>query len=122
MTRYLTVEELLDIAQRLPEDPACWDLGALEAAVARTRAHRMARDVYGSLTLKAAALLQVLVALEPLEQHNALFAWASARTFLAVNGVSVLCKTDDAIDLVLAAGRRELTVTDISAQLRTWTS
>ncbi|MER5254397.1 MULTISPECIES: hypothetical protein [unclassified Streptomyces] len=48
MTRFLTPQELLQIAQTLPGDPACLDLGVLDGTCARVQAHYMGRDVYAS--------------------------------------------------------------------------
>ncbi|MEU9785980.1 hypothetical protein AB0H92_34315 [Streptomyces phaeochromogenes] len=48
MTRHLTPQELLQIAQTLPGDPACLDLGVLDGVCARVQAHYMGGDVYSS--------------------------------------------------------------------------
>ncbi|MFI0742378.1 fic family toxin-antitoxin system, toxin component [Streptomyces sp. NPDC021100] len=119
-TRHLTFEELLQIAETLPGDPQCWDIGALDAAVARTQAHRLGRDVYGSHWLQAGALLQILALLEPLEHSNMNFAWAAARAFLEVNGRTVDAKPADIVDLVTTASRKEIDVQAIAARLRSW--
>ncbi|MFE9446727.1 hypothetical protein ACFYO2_49620, partial [Streptomyces sp. NPDC006602] len=73
MTRFLTPQELLQIAQTLSGDPACLDLGVLDAACARVQAHYMDRDVYASDWLKAAAMLETITLHEPLEAKNAFF-------------------------------------------------
>jgi death-on-curing protein len=70
VTVLLTPRELLQIAQTLPGDPACVDLGILDAACARVQAHYMGRDVYASDWLKAAAMLETIALHEPLETKN----------------------------------------------------
>ncbi len=54
---------LLHAAELLPGDPQVDDYGPLYATVARVNARAMERDVYGSVYLKAAALLQTLAKL-----------------------------------------------------------
>ncbi|MEH6375870.1 fic family toxin-antitoxin system, toxin component [Streptomyces sp. KLMMK] len=118
MTHYLTSQDLLWIAERLPGDPACDDLGVLDAAVARTHSRWMDQDVYASDWLRAAALLQTLVFHEPLEAHNKLFAWACAEAFLTANGHTLEYKPDDAISLVVAASTKALDVVALAADLK----
>lgn len=83
----LEVTFLLHAAQLLPGDPQVDDYGPLYAAVARVNARAMERDIYGSLYLKAAALLQTLVRLPCLEHSNEAFGWHSTEAYLALNGV-----------------------------------
>lgn len=122
MTRFLTPSELLQVAQTLPGDPECRDLGILDAACARARAHYMRRDVYGSLWLKAAAMLETIALLEPLEEMNAFYAWLSAETFLATNEVHMNYAPEDALALVLRIKHKGSDLLEVSAQLRAWTT
>jgi prophage maintenance system killer protein len=121
VTRHLTPEELLHVAQTLPGDPACVDLGILDAACARTRACYMGRDVYSSDWLKAAALLQTLALHESLEAHNPMFAWLSAEVFLNSNLIYLQYEAKDALALVVDAGHKRAGVQEIAARLRSWT-
>lgn len=66
----LDVAFLLHAAELLDGDPQVDDFGPLYAAVARVNARAMERDVYGSLFLKAAALLQPLAKLPCLEHST----------------------------------------------------
>lgn len=72
--RPLDVTFLLHAAELLPGDPQVDDLGPLYAAVARGNARALERDVYGSVYLKTAALLQTLVRLPCLEHSDDAFA------------------------------------------------
>lgn len=56
----LDVTFLLHAVELLDGDPQVDDLGPLYAAVARVNARAMEHDIYGSLYLKAGALLQTL--------------------------------------------------------------
>ncbi|MFF3691593.1 fic family toxin-antitoxin system, toxin component [Streptomyces sp. NPDC002187] len=121
MTRHLAPQELLQIAQTLPGDPACLDLGVLDAACARTSARYMDQDVYGSTWLKAAALLQTLALHDPLEDRNAFFAWLAGEVFLEANGIRMNYEPEEALALVMSAGHKNASVQEIAAQLRGWT-
>ncbi len=82
----IDVAFLLHAAELLPGDPQVDDYGPLYAAVARVNARAMERNVYGSLYLKAAALMQTLVRLPCLERSNEAFAWHCAEAYLVLNG------------------------------------
>ncbi|MER6205955.1 fic family toxin-antitoxin system, toxin component [Streptomyces sp. NPDC001642] len=120
MTRFLTPQELLQIAQTLPGDPDCLDLGVLDAVCARAQAHYMGRDVYASDWLKAAAMLESIALHEPLEARNSFFAWLVAETFLNTNGVTLDYKPEEALALVMRASRKDARVQELAAQLRAW--
>ncbi|MFB7836121.1 fic family toxin-antitoxin system, toxin component [Streptomyces sp. NPDC056056] len=120
-TRFLTPQELLQVAQTLPGDPACRDLGILDAACARARARYMDQDVYSSLWLKAAAMLDTIVLHEPLEEKNHFFAWLCAETFLATNAVHLNYDPREALALVLRVKHKGVDLREVSVQLRAWT-
>ncbi|MFF8264302.1 hypothetical protein [Streptomyces virginiae] len=82
----------------------------------------MAQDVYGSLWLKAAAMLQTIVLHEPLEARNDFFAWLCAETFLASNAVYMTYAPQDALALVLRIKHKGPDLREVSAQLRAWTN
>lgn len=115
----LDLQFLLHAAELLDGDPQVDDYGPLYAAVARVNAHAMDRDIYGSPYLRAAALLQTLVKLPPLEHSNEAFAWHTCEAYLALNGHRLTYRPKDAVALVHdAAGT--LGVARIARQLRTW--
>ncbi|MEU9309682.1 fic family toxin-antitoxin system, toxin component [Streptomyces sp. NPDC048256] len=122
MTRFLTPEELLQIAQTLPGDPACLDLGVLDAACARVQAHHMDRDVHASGWLKAAAMLESIALHEPLEAKNEFLAWLVAETFLNTNGQYLNYEPEEALALVMRAKHKGARVQEIAAQLRSWST
>ncbi|MFI7142497.1 type II toxin-antitoxin system death-on-curing family toxin [Streptomyces massasporeus] len=122
MTRFLSPQELLQIAQTLPGDPACLDLGVLDAVCARVQAHYMGRDVYASDWLKAAAMLETIVLHEPLEAKNEFFAWLVAETYLNTNGVTLDYEPEEALALVMRAKHKGARVQEIAAQLRGWST
>ncbi|MGW0730285.1 fic family toxin-antitoxin system, toxin component [Streptomyces mirabilis] len=122
MTRFLTPQELLQIAQTLPGDPACLDLGVLDAVCARAQARYMSRDVYASDWLKAGAMLETIALHEPLESRNAFFAWLVAETFLNTNGKYMHYEPEEALARVMRVKHKGAAVQEIAAQLRSWST
>jgi death-on-curing protein len=117
----IDVPFLLAAAELLPGDPQVDDLGPLYAAVARVNARPMGvRDVYGSVFLKAAALLETLTRLPCLEHSNDAFAWHSCEAYLDFNGYTLEYEPKDAVALVRDSAARQLGVFQIARQLRAW--
>ncbi|CAL9324516.1 fic family toxin-antitoxin system, toxin component [Streptomyces sp. SudanB66_2053] len=117
----LDVTFLLHAAELLDGDPQVDDYGPLYAAVARVNARAMERDIYGSLYLKAAALLQTLAKLPCLEHSNAAFAWHATEAHLLLNGRELDYPAKAAVALVRDATSEALGVAGIARQLRDWT-
>ncbi|MFE6886658.1 fic family toxin-antitoxin system, toxin component [Streptomyces sp. NPDC057694] len=117
----LDVQFLLHAAELLDCDPQVDDFGPLCAAVARVNARALEHDIYGSLNLKAAALLQTLAKLPCLEHSNAAFAWHSAEAYLLLHGQRLDYPPKAAVELVRDAASDHLGVAGIARQLRDWT-
>lgn len=120
MTRYLEVEDVLHIIERLGgRSPVVRDGGLLVSALARPRANFEGAEVYTSLGLKAAALLTSLATGGSLQSNNLRVAWVATRLFCASNGAPLLAPEDDAVVLM----RSLTTATDLVAlaeQLGSW--
>ncbi|MEU6346251.1 fic family toxin-antitoxin system, toxin component [Streptomyces sp. NPDC046977] len=114
------VSWLLQVAEHVTGDPQLIDLGPLFAAVSRHRSRAMNRDVYGSVWLKAAALMETLARLPALEHSNRQFAWLSAVAFLTVNGCTLDYPQKDAVALVNDVARGATAVQASALQLRRW--
>ncbi|MGW3094298.1 fic family toxin-antitoxin system, toxin component [Streptomyces sp. NPDC001102] len=117
----LDVTFLLHAAELLDGDPQVDDFGPLYAAVARVNARAMERDIYGSLYLKAAALLQTLARLPCLEHSNERFAWHATEAYLLLNARELDYQPKAAVALVRDAASGTLGVALIARQLRDWT-
>ncbi|WP_431964264.1 fic family toxin-antitoxin system, toxin component [Actinacidiphila sp. bgisy160] len=117
----IDVRFLLHAAEHITGDPQVEDLGPLFAAVARTQARAMDRDVYGSDAIKAAALLHTLAKLPCLEFSNLAFAWMSAVAYLQLQGHRLEYQPKVAADLVRDASAGRVGVSQIARQLRAWT-
>ncbi|MFC7987381.1 fic family toxin-antitoxin system, toxin component [Streptomyces sp. NPDC057336] len=116
----LDVGFLLHAAELLPGDPQVDDYGPLYAAVARVNARAMERDIYGSVYLKAAALLQTLARLPCLEHSNEAFAWHTTDAYLVLNGRPLDYPPKEAAALVRDAATGALGVGLIGRRLRAW--
>lgn len=122
MTRYLTAEEVLVVAEiALGFAPQVRDAGLLDSACHRPSATVFGDDAYPSLTLKAAALLHSLTANHPFVDGNKRTAWLATVVFLRDNDARVVVADayDGAVtDLVLAiADGRLREVQDIASRL-----
>ncbi|MBP0456673.1 fic family toxin-antitoxin system, toxin component [Streptomyces montanisoli] len=117
----LDVTFLLHAAELLEGDPQVDDLGPLYAAVARVNARAMERDIYGSLHLKAGALMQTLAKLPCLEHSNERFAWHATEAYLILNTRELDYSPKAAVALVRDAAAGALGVARIARQLRDWT-
>lgn len=118
----IDVTFLLHAAELLEGDPQVDDLGPLYAAVARVNARAMERDIYGSLNLKAAALLHTLAKLPCLEHSNEAFAWHATEAYLILNAHALDYPPKAAVALVRDAASGVFGVARIARQLRDWTA
>ncbi|MFF1922530.1 type II toxin-antitoxin system death-on-curing family toxin [Streptomyces sp. NPDC058221] len=102
--KYLTVQEVLDLAELACEGQqvAVRDLGLLSSAVHRPQSAMFGVEAYTDLFQKAAALLQSLAVNHPLVDGNKRMAWMSTVVFLDFNGTEMLdIDQDEAYKLVI---------------------
>lgn len=102
--KYLTVQEVLDLAELACEGQqvAVRDLGLLSSAVHRPQSAMFGVEAYTDLFQKAAALLQSLAVNRPLVDGNKRMAWMSTVVFLDFNGTEMLdVDQDGAYKLVI---------------------
>lgn len=123
--RYLTIGQVVRIAQRVEPTAVVRDLGLLDSAVHRPRSSLYGSDAYPDLLTKAAALMQSLIANHAFVDGNKRAGWAAAEVFLALNGVHLAASidVDDAETSTLSIADGSLvSVEDIAAKLGTWVS
>jgi death-on-curing protein len=118
MTRYVTIDEVLDY-QRVMIDAAggghgIRDMNAADSAVAQPRQSVVGEDLYPSVAEKAAAPGYSLIANHGFVDGNKRTGYAGMRTFLFLNGYQLTGTTDEKEVAVLAAAagtmdRSELT-------------
>ena len=122
MTRYLTLEQLLRIADGAAgAEVVVRDIGLLESALGRPCATVFGEDAYPDVHTKAAALLHSLVRNHALVDGNKRLGWAATVVFLGINDHRVTAPDDEAFELVVAVAAGELTdVLTIAERLRPW--
>ncbi|MEU4179936.1 type II toxin-antitoxin system death-on-curing family toxin [Streptomyces sp. NPDC026589] len=102
--KYLTVQEVLDLAELAcgGQQVAVRDLGLLSSAVHRPQSQMFGVEAYTDLFQKAAGLLQSLAVNHPLVDGNKRMAWMSTVVFLDVNGTDMVeVDQDEAYKLVI---------------------
>jgi death-on-curing protein len=113
---YLTLDDLLHVADRTLGEFQVRDAGLLESAAARPQATAFGADAYPRLPEKAAALLHSLARNHPLVDGNKRLALAATIAFLGLNGRRLALTNDEAYDLVVAVAAGSLD--DIAAIAR----
>jgi death-on-curing protein len=115
---YLDLEDLLGMVRVLGIGPVR-DIGLLDSATARPRASAFGEDAYGTIDLKAAALLHSLARNHALVDGNKRLAWLALVVFLDLNDRGVPLSDNDAFDLVMDVASGATTDLDeIATRLR----
>jgi death on curing protein len=114
---YLSVDDLLEIAAAVIEDPTIRDAGLLASAAARPQATVFGADAYGSFAEKAAALLHSLARNHALADGNKRLAWAATRIFCLLNGRDLVFTVDDAEATIVGVAAGQLDVPNLAALL-----
>jgi len=117
---YLDVEDLIDLATALLDDPPpLRDAGLLAAAAARPLAAAFGADVYPDRCTKAAALLDSVVNNHALIDGNKRLGWLATAVFLELNDVSsTRASNDDVYDLVMEVAAHHHSVEEIAGRLQ----
>lgn len=116
-TYFLTLEDLLLVAEGVLGGVVVREMGLLESAAARPRATALGEWAYPTFVEQAAALMHSLARNHPLIDGNKRLAWSATRAFHLVNGRDLAYTVDDAKEFVLAVARGEREVPDIAAWL-----
>ncbi|WP_327367688.1 type II toxin-antitoxin system death-on-curing family toxin [Streptomyces sp. NBC_01217] len=102
--KYLTVQEVLDLAELAcgGQQVAVRDLGLLSSAVHRPQSQMFGIEAYSDVFEKAAALLQSLAVNHPLVDGNKRMAWMCTVVFLDFNGSDMVdVDQDESYKLVI---------------------
>jgi death-on-curing protein len=114
---YLSLEDLLEIAAGVVQNPHVRDIGLLGAAAARPRLTAFGEEAYPTLVHKAAALMHSLARDHPLVDGNKRLAWAATRVFCLINGTDLAMDVDEAEQMVLAVATGDLDAAALAAVL-----
>lgn len=111
---YLSVGDLIEIAEGVIGPFVIRDRGLLASAAGRPQSSVFGDDAYPTFAGKAAALLHSLARNHALVDGNERLAWAATRVFCLLNGRDIVFTVDDAEEFVLAVARGELDVPEIT--------
>ena len=119
---YLTLGDLFAMVERmfgttrLVRDP-----GLLDASAYRPQATMFGDDLYPTIHLKAAALMESLVCNHPLIDGNKRLGFAATVVFYRLNGWRLQLPDEDvAVDLVLEVAKGEVDLHRVAAVLESW--
>lgn len=116
MTRYLTIDDALQVLDRFGFHAR--DAGLLASAIARSATTVFGADAYETLELKAAAMLESLTRNHALVDGNKRTGWTLTVLFLWINGYQHDMDTDTAFDLVLGVAKGELELPEAASVIR----
>lgn len=105
---YLTLAELVHVAERVLSEVQVRDHGLLESALARPQASVFGADAYPTLDAKAAALVHSLARNHALVDGNKRLALAGLIAFYGMNGRRLTLSNDQAHDLIIAIASGDL--------------
>ncbi len=94
------------------------DFALLHSAVERPKATYMGRDLYPTVFLKAAALLQSLCLNHPFTDVNKRTAWITTKRFLKVNNYLLLANRTQAADFMVYVDNSKPELKEISSWLK----
>jgi death on curing protein len=94
------------------------DFALLHSAVERPKATYGGQDLYPTVILKAAALLQSLCMNHPFSDGNKRTAWAATHKFLWDNGYHLKAKKDEAVEFMVAVDNEGLGLKQIAVWLK----
>jgi death on curing protein len=110
---YLSIADLVEIADGVIGPFVVRDRGLLASAAGRPQSTVFGEDAYPTFTGKAAALIHSLARNHALIDGNKRLAWAATRVFCLLNGRDLEFTVDDAEQFVLAVARGDLDVPEI---------
>ncbi|MEV8587973.1 Fic family protein [Streptomyces sp. NPDC051180] len=118
MTHFLTLPQLLNLAERLGASEVR-DYGLLDSALARPQSSVFGQDAYPDIWEKAAALMESLARNHGLVDGNKRIAWYATWVFLHVNGhpLDPAFDVDEAETFVLDVCQGALDVPKIALRL-----
>ena len=117
---YLTLAELLHVAERTLGEVLVRDHGLLESALARPQTSVFGDDAYPTIEQQAAALLHSLARNHALVDGNKRLALAGTVAFLGVNGKRLMLSNDEAYELIMSVAAGDVDdVTSIAERLTT---
>lgn len=119
MTAFLTLEDLLALAQDLGVGPVR-DLGLLESAALRPRTSLFGRDAYPSLDEKAAVLLESIVRNHALIDGNKRLGFLALIVFYGINDIVIEVNDNVAYDHVIEVATGQIDHHESARRMAGW--
>lgn len=120
MTVHLDTEDLLQLTDDLAVGPVR-DLGLLDSSAHRPASWVLGEEAYPGIHLKAAVLLESIVANHPLVDGNKRLGWLATAVFYSINGVALEAPDDEAYDLVISVADGSVAAATAAEHLARWT-
>lgn len=114
---YLSLDDLIEIANGVVDNLSIRDLGLLASAVARPRMTAFGEDAYPTFADKAAALMHAVARNHALVDGNKRLAWAATRVFCLLNGCDLAFTVEEAESFVVGVAAGDLEVPEIAMVL-----
>lgn len=122
--QYVEIEEVYQIYKSVVNNPS-WDspdFGLLISALERPKTTFLGKDLYPTVFLKAAALLQSIIMNHSFIDGNKRVAWITTKRFLYLNNYHLKADVFDAVGFVMNIANNKLKFKDISVWLKTHSS
>ncbi len=120
--RYVSITEVYyihkAIIKKAGTKASIRDFALLHSAASRPKATFEDRDLYPTVFLKAASLLQSLCLNHPFTDGNKRTAWLSTKRFLYINGYYLRAKKKEAVEFVLWVDNQKPDIAKISSWLK----
>lgn len=124
--KYLTSYQVLAIhdqmIKRFGGSRGVRDVGLLESAVVRPQASFDREDLYPTIFVKAAALLQSLLKNHPFVDGNKRTALSVAGIFLKINGYKLINSHKEEVEFAIKVDNQHLTIKEITRWLKKHTN
>lgn len=112
MTRYLTIQEVLEIYHNIMEQSGglvgVRDLGALESSLAQPQMVFGGQELYPDTVEKAAVLGFLLIQNHPFLDGNKRTGHAAMEAFLVLNGLEVTADLEEQVTIILQVAASQM--------------
>lgn len=119
--QYVSIDEVYAIHEaiikRAGTKASVRDFSLLHSAVERPKAAFDGKDLYPTVFLKAAALLQSICLNHPFTDGNKRTSWLIAKRFLYLNGYHLKVKTKEAVGFMLKVDNQKPELSEIASWL-----
>lgn len=112
MTRYLTIQEVLEIYHNVMEQSGglvgVRDIGALESSLAQPQMVFGGQELYPDMIEKAAVLGFLLIQNHPFLDGNKRTGHAALETFLVLNGLEITADLEEQVTIILQVAASQM--------------